>query len=271
MENVRQLNNLCGIDVGCTNIKMVAIVDNTCIQKSVPSGDELTSEYLNSLITEFYESFKVKFKGLGIAFSGCTIDGQSVYHTPLTCVEGLNTSAFSHLGCENVKLINDANATALAGTLEYPESKVLVAVTNGTSIGAGVVINGLLFTGSNGFAGEIYGNPTIVTDGEVTKIGRICSGAKIMKKILHNQEGGKTICKKSAVYMGSEIVSLIHSFNPDTVYLSGGGFNFENYLDYTLQFVYSHTYPSFLTNLKIVQSGFSNYSGCYGAMKNLLM
>lgn len=38
---IRQLKNLFGVDIGCTNIKMTALVEETMIQKIIPSGDNL--------------------------------------------------------------------------------------------------------------------------------------------------------------------------------------------------------------------------------------
>ena len=56
MERIRQLNNICGIDVGCTNIKMTAIVNNQVVQKTVPSGDDCTKHTLVKEISDFYAS-----------------------------------------------------------------------------------------------------------------------------------------------------------------------------------------------------------------------
>lgn len=44
------LNNFCGIDVGCSNIKMTAIVDNVPVYKFIPSGDDFTREQLINAI-----------------------------------------------------------------------------------------------------------------------------------------------------------------------------------------------------------------------------
>ena len=105
--------------------------------------------------------------------SGTTRDGLAVSSTSLQCLENLTTKDFAHLGQNNIRFINDSNATALAGILEYPDAKVLIGITNGTGIGCGVVINGQLFTGANGLAGEIYGNPTVGPDGDIIKNGKI--------------------------------------------------------------------------------------------------
>lgn len=124
----------------------------------------------------------------------------------------------------------------------------------------------------NGLAGEIYGNPVIFPDNQVSKVGKICSGSKILKKITNpdSEFRKEEIIKDASPYMGSVIVSLIHSYNPDVIYFSGGGFNYPNFLEQTLDFVYEHTYPHFLENLKFAHSTFSIYAGCFGAMKYLL-
>lgn len=273
MHRIQQLNGLCGIDIGCTNIKMAAFTTSFVAQQSVPSGDDMTKEELIEIVSKFYTSFNYKFKGLGIAFSGCTIDNCSVCDTSLQCLRDLSVHDFSHLHCKKIALINDANASALAGLLEYPDSDVLLGITNGTGIGCGIVINGKLFTGSTGLAGQIYGNPVISPEGDVIKNGKICSGSKVLKKIKNDIDGNRKIevIHQAANYLGMEIVSLIHSYNPDIVYLSGGGFNFPDYLETLNSFIYRYTYPNFLENLKIVRSNFSSYAGCFGAMKYLLV
>lgn len=267
---IRQLMNLCGIDIGCTNIKMTAFAKNTLKQKTVPSGDTLSREKLIEIISEFYISCNYDFNGIGIAFSGCTIDSIRVNKTSLKCLEDLSIYDFAHLNCKNIRLINDSNATALAGLIEYPKSKVLISITNGTGIGCGIVINGRLFTGANGLAGEIYGNPTISHD-EIIKTGKICSGSKVLRELGSISDSNSKVIDQAASYMGIEIVSLIHSYNPDIIYLSGGGFDFPGYIESLTKFIYQHTYPDFLTNLNIVRTNFASYSGCFGAMKYIAL
>lgn len=268
-----QLNNLCGIDIGCTNIKMTAIVNGIQTESTIPSRDMVRHELIEA-ISNFYLSFDNKFSGLGIAFSGYTNDNLHVCHTSLSCLKHLSVEDFSHLNCPKVQLINDANATALAGTIEYPNSKVLIGITNGTGIGCGITINGKLFTGANGIAGEIYGNPVVLPNDKITKIGKLCSGSKILEELrsinTRTRNDQEIIIRNASIYFGTLLVSLIHSYNPDVIYFSGGGFEFSNFFEYIYEFVYKHTYPDFLTNLKIVKSQFSTYSGCLGAMKFLV-
>lgn len=262
------LNNLCGIDVGCTNIKMMAIINNEKFVKTIPSGDNFTRASLIEAIYNFYLSFNNVFSGLGIAFSGGTSDFQKVDFTTLQCLKGLSSADFSDLN-NNVKLINDSNATTLAGTLEYPNSKVLVGITNGTGIGCGIAIDGKLFTGSNGYLGEIYGNPTIKPNSKISKLGKLCSGSKILKKInLTNSEEEHTrIINDASLYLGLLMADIIHLYNPDVIYLSGGAFSFNNFLDNSIEICKQNVYSHFLSNLIFVKTCFDEYSGCIGAMK----
>lgn len=261
--------NLCGIDVGCTNIKMMAVINNTPISKTIPSGDDFTREQLVDAIKNFSLSFNINFDGIGIAFSGCTSDSYRVEHTTLPCLQDFSVSDLTNLNCKNIKLINDSNAATLAGTIEFPNSKVLVGITNGTGIGCGVSIQGKLFTGSNGFLGEIYGNPIFDENGNVTKIGRICSGSKILKKLNNTtfETDKKEIISQASMYLGILLVQVINFYNPDVIYFSGGGFKFNALLDDAIEFAKENSYPHLSRNIIFTKSTCQNYAGCVGAMK----
>ena len=265
-------NNLCSIDVGCNNIKMMAIVDGKTTCKTIPSGDNLTRKELVEIIHNFYLSFNDDFKGLGIAFSGFTSDYTKVDFSSLQCLDGLKAEDFSDLNCNVIRFINDSNASTLAGTIEFPNSKVLIGITNGTGIGCGVAINGKLFTGSNGFLGEIYGNPILDENGNIVKVGKICSGSKILKQLnqTNSKEEKEIIIHQSSVYFGMLLSQIIHLYNPDVIYFSGGGFDYPLFLDELIQITKKYCYPHFINNLVLKKSSYENYAGCVGAMKFLL-
>ena len=72
-----------------------------------------------------------------------------------------------------VKLTNDANAAAL-GEMLYGGArgmKDFIVVTLGTGLGSGVVCNGQLLYGSDGFAGEL-GHTTVIPNGRACGCGR---------------------------------------------------------------------------------------------------
>lgn len=264
-----QFNNFCGIDIGCTNIKMVAMLNNTTIYKTIPSGDNMTRKQLINVIKDFYLSFNNKFNGLGIAFSGCTSDAIRVSHTTLPCLLNFSVTDLADLNCNHISLINDANATTLAGTIEYPNAKVLVGITNGTGIGCGVSINDNLFTGSNGFLGEIYGNPIFDKKGHITKIGKICSGSKILKQLNNatSEVAKKAIINEASEYLGILFSQIINFYNPDVIYLSGGGYSFDNLLPKAIEYSKEYSYSHLSKNIVFAKSTYQSYAGCIGAIK----
>ena len=239
------MQNFCGIDIGCTNIKMLALVNKVVIKRTVPSGDNLSRDELINIIENFCNSYKINFDGIGIAFSGCTKDNKKVYSTPLNCLQDLSVDDFSNFS-KNVFLINDSNAATLAGMLQYPRTKVLVGITNGTGIGLGVAIDGKLFTGANGLLGEIYGNPVLLDNGHnVKKIGQIISGSKILNEI--TETNNTEIIHEAAKYLGTLLVPVIHFYNPNVIYFSGGGFSFIGFLSIAISLPPPKQGPAFLS------------------------
>lgn len=252
-----------GVDVGCTNVKLVSkIGENFFFHKEFPTGDNLSKDELIEIITEYLATFHDSLDGMGIAFSGVTTDNKTVKRSTLPCLYKFSIEDFSFLKCKNnIKLLNDSNASTLAGTIEYPNSKVLVGITNGTGIGLGVAINGCLFSGSNGYLGEIYGNYTMTEDGTINKIGRIISGSKI--KNISDSEKGRVI-----LYLATLLSQVINFYNPDIIYFSGGGFNHNiSILKESIEIAKSNGYEYLTKNLDFVISGFGPYAGAVGATK----
>lgn len=160
-----------------------------------------------------------------------------------------------------VCLENDANA---AGLGEYrfgagKGSKNMVYITVSTGVGGGIILDGKIYAGSFGMAGEV-GHMTIVSDGPLCGCGNqgcleaLASGPAIARKaqacILHGEEtimtdmvSGKVeeitsktvgeaaaagdvlareIVDKTGEYLGIGVANLINVINPDTVVIGGG-------------------------------------------------
>lgn len=115
---------------------------------------------------------------------------------------GLNNVSFAdaflpEFGCP-VHLDNDANCAALgeatAGAAKGTRNMLMV--TLGTGVGGGIIINGQLYTGCNGIAGEI-GHMVIRKDGEPCNCGRhgcleaYCSAASLVRFAERALEDGR--------------------------------------------------------------------------------
>ena len=158
-------------------------------------------------------------------------------------------------------LINDANAAAL-GEHRYGAGRGagnLIYITVSTGIGAGIIINGQLYSGASGGAGEI-GHTTISINGPRCNCGNtgclevLASGTAIaeeairrihqgertsLKDIADNKMANITaemvsaaamegdslagdIIRQAIVYLGIGIVNLVNLFNPEVIIIGGG-------------------------------------------------
>ena len=168
-----------GIDLGGTNIKGALVNEqgeivkqNTC-PTHTEQGVEAVTENIANMIRDLAEG--VAIDGVGVGCPGLVDDKQGavVYACNLGWVDYDVRTALKELTGYEVRLVNDANAAALAevlvGAAKGAESAVVV--TLGTGVGGGVVIGGKLLTGYTGAASEL-GHMTIVADGEPCACGR---------------------------------------------------------------------------------------------------
>lgn len=169
-----------GIDVGGTNT-VVGVVDRrgqiiasgsikTAKHKEVEVYlDELT-KLINGLIDEV--TTKDQIKGIGAGTPNGNYFTGSIEFAPNLPWKGIIPFAQmleDRTGIP-VALTNDANAAAI-GEMAYGAArgmKDFIVITLGTGVGSGIVVNGQLVYGNDGFAGEL--GHTIVT----RENGRIC-------------------------------------------------------------------------------------------------
>lgn len=176
-------DGVVGIDLGgtCTKFGLVTRKGRLLASGTIPTDSTLAYEVffkqlysqIKNLCTTLDE--RIDLKGIGVGaptgnhFLG-TIDNASNLHwsgkVPVTEVLG----TYSKLP---TVLTNDANAAAV-GEMLYgaaQEFEDFIAITLGTGLGCGFVVNGKLVLGHNSHAGEI-GHTTVFYDGRICKCGR---------------------------------------------------------------------------------------------------
>lgn len=172
-----------GIDIGGTN-SVFGIVDkrgHIINQGSIKTGAyREINDYVNNLVIGVqaiidqvggYENIK----GIGVGapngnyFTGCI---EFAPNLPWKGVIPLAQMLSDKLNIP-VALTNDANAAAI-GEMTYGAArgmKDFIVITLGTGVGSGIVVNGQLVYGNDGFAGEL-GHTTIRRDGRLCGCGR---------------------------------------------------------------------------------------------------
>ena len=173
-----------GIDMGGTNTAF-GIVDargNVIASDSIKTGKHSDiNNYIDELYTEIHRLIVAndaedKINGIGIGapnanyYTGIIEDGVNLpWPTPIPLAE-LVTKKFG-IPCI---ITNDANAAAI-GEMTYGVArgmKDFIMITLGTGVGSGIVVNGQMVYGHDGFAGELGHVIVKRTNGRVCGCGR---------------------------------------------------------------------------------------------------
>ncbi len=243
----------CAVSLGKWENEIMEIVE----RQEIPTENDPTIIFdrFSSLIDDWKKEYNVRRAGISC---GGPLDSESgVIISPPNLATGWHGFRVveyvkGRFGLE-ARLENDANASAVA---EWKFGagrgvKNLVFMTFGTGLGAGLIINGRLYSGTNGNAGEV-GHIRLEKTGPVgyNKEGSaegFCSGGGIaqLAKIRASEQGltldenittrlifdkaksGDKFClsivKESAEKFGRVVSLLIDLFNPEVI-VAGGVF-----------------------------------------------
>lgn len=173
-----------GVDLGGTKIA-AGIIDESYkilfsekIPTNLPRPQELVEEDIARLCKNVADRAgvaltDVEWVGIGTPGSVSPMDGIVYFGANFGYFDWtLRDNMEKRLGCK-VYIENDASAAAygeyMVGALK--NTKYSIAVTLGTGIGSGIIINGKLFSGFNSSGAEM-GHMVIVKDGRQCKCGR---------------------------------------------------------------------------------------------------
>jgi len=183
------MNNFLGIDIGGTNVVYGIVSEEFGLNyqsslktKTIQTANELADVIFNDLKS----NYKGNIDGIGIGAPSVNCKTQQIEFAPnlkwgeIIPLKEIFETKFK----KEVTLLNDANAAAI-GERYFGDAKDLdnfVVVTLGTGIGLGIYINGQLYTGDNGMAGEL-GHLIIHRDGRECGCGNLgCLETYVGKK-----------------------------------------------------------------------------------------
>ncbi|MBM3432032.1 MAG: ROK family protein [Bacteroidetes bacterium] len=212
-----------GIDIGGTNTKFGVVDRNGHIleQGRTLTNDKSTpQDFIEDLFTKIKPMIeraggKEKFAGIGVgAPNGNFYTGNIEYAANLKW-RGIIpfASMISDRFGMRVKLTNDANAAAM-GEMMYGAArgmKHFITITLGTGVGSGIVIDGKIVLGHDGFAGEL--GHTIIRPG-----GRLHKGTGIRGPL--EAYASATGMRETALEMlanQSDTPSLMRELKPEDI------------------------------------------------------
>ena len=295
-----------GIDFGATTVKIAALNDILEEEAALPLVLETTSyasvEHLIGAIADSVGEIQSRHKdmvALGCGVPGLVDFDRGFVHT-LTNVPGWQDIALRDLLEKKtglpVFIDNDANCMAYA-EWRYGAAvgcRNVVALTLGTGIGGGLIIDGKLYRGSSFAAGEIgqmsidyagipgpYGLPGILEG----FIGNREISEMASSKLHHLQapEGGwspravtqfaiegdteaRQLWLDVAEYLGSMLASIAWLINPDAFVIGGGVANADELLFDPLEKKIRESVSNVISaDLRILPARFGNEAGIVGS------
>lgn len=169
---------VAGVDIGGTGTKF-GIVDNV---GNVLFASEISTkkhEQVHTFIDELHQELSIliekvggvgRIKGIGVGAPNGNVYTGNIEYAPNLPWKGIIPLALMLQDKFKipVRLTNDANAAAV-GEMMYGAAqgmKDFIMITLGTGVGSGIVANGQLVYGHDGFAGEL-GHTTIIPNGRL--------------------------------------------------------------------------------------------------------
>lgn len=309
-------NYVFGVDVGGTTVKL-GLFDNsgTVLEKwEIPTrtengGANILPDIAASIQTKLAEKAigKEEVAGIGVGVPG-PVDGSGIVHKAVN----LGWNRFD-LKKELTKLLdgirveggNDANVAALGEMWKGGGQghKNLVAVTLGTGVGGGIIINGEIMTGSTGAGGEIghihvedqetescgcgnfgcleeYASATGITrlarraleasdKDSVLRTGEV-SAKTVFDAVKQGDELAIEVAQKFGEYLGKGLAVIASIINPE-IFVIGGGVSKAG------EILFDYIKPSFektvfhgSKNTIFALATLGNDAGIYGAAKMVL-
>lgn len=176
MENKH--NAVLAVDCGGTFLK-IAVIDqqgNISDKTSIPTLLDL-SAFLKSF-EDLAHQYHSQISAIGIAFAGPVNSELGLIGEPPNFPKSFHNLPLASIlekRCQiPVALENDANLAALGEYWKGPHfaDNILVVITLGTGVGSGIIVNGKIWNGATGIAGEI-GHIPVYENGPICGCGNI--------------------------------------------------------------------------------------------------
>ena len=309
-------NYIFGVDVGGTTVKLGLFdVNGNLLDKwEIPTrtedgGKNILPDIAASIQGKMNEKniSKENLAGVGVGVPG-PVDGNGVVHKAVNLGWGkfdLKKELGAILSGIRIEASNDANVAALGelwkgGGQGY---KNIVAVTLGTGIGGGIIINGEILSGSTGSGGEIghihvedketeacgcgnygcleqYGSATGITrlahraleasDKESVLRNSELSAKAVFDAVKAGDELADEVAKQFGDYLGKGLAIIADIVNPE-IFVIGGGVSKAG------EVLFDYIRPAFETtvfhgsrNARFALASLGNDAGIYGAAKMVL-
>jgi glucokinase len=239
-----------GIDIGGSKLLALAIEGDTQIRSQVSTGRDFTAADAQAEIERFIDALPQLPGSIGIAIPGL-VDRRGIVIAcdVLPRLVGWQPASTLCSICP-VTVLNDAEAALVQIVADLQPQTAIVVVMVGTGIGAAIWINGAIFRGASGWAGELGSMPM----GDGRTLDECASGAAILRalgvsvqmlndSIVKDDTTTIETIERAGSSLGMGLATLINLLNPEAIVLAGGTLRWRGYLDAAIDSTQKYALP----------------------------
>lgn len=238
------MGTVIGIDLGGTKIAIARFdADTFSIQEEnmfATHADQSFSHVYEDMLVAIKELSAKDTTAIGVGVPGLVTQPSGTLVTLPNIPDAEKFPLKETLGSDlslNIEVDNDANCFALAEAMHGAGKghTVVVGITLGTGVGGGIVVDGTLFRGANGYAAEIGhmllqpGNPPYDTNDKRGDIEQFLSGSAFGKRCSAAGKPDEYLEGQVCAFMHKDIekevawmcTNIIHLLNPSIIVFGG--------------------------------------------------
>ncbi|HKP38870.1 MAG TPA: ROK family protein [Pyrinomonadaceae bacterium] len=312
MSNSGQGELVCAIDLGGTNLRAAIIDSEGRIHKRLKFKTPQTSDAsgivsaIAAAVRASEQDAAKSIQAVSVVVPGSVEQGSAVVvnapNIPSLVGVKLGDALEKELNAP-VLLENDANAAAIGEMWQGAGRghRTIVCLTLGTGVGSGIILDGELWRGADGTAGEIghtsvdpfggveckcgntgclevYGSATAIVrmtreglvNHSASSLHSIADGDLTAEKISHAATSGDefalSVFRKMGTYLGIAMANLVNTLNPEVIVIGGGvSAGFDLFAEYARAEVMRRAFPVPAERCRIVKGECGDDAGLLGA------
>lgn len=247
-----------GVDLGGTKL-LLRYRDHILRFETGPNfGAADLTEILKNFVGQYVEPGGV----IGIAVPGVVERDAVVACDVLPELVGWDANTLLSQKVGKVSLANDANAALHASVIDLASEKTAITVMVGTAIGCGLMIDGKVFRGARGWAGELGYWPVQTSGSQWCRLDDIAGGRYMANRLnvdgnqlaLLSHQGHRAaleVIAEGGRALGRALGGIINLLNPHRLSVGGGTLKLVGYWEEAQTHIKASAIPSMLEECEI--------------------
>jgi len=243
-----------GVDIGGSKMRICVLSqpDGDCLQFGTNTSFDTSPQDLADVINGVIDRLPHPPSAIGVAVAGLVENARVVVSDVLPKISGWNPATSIAATCPIV-VLNDAEAALVEAAAGLPAGATAAMIMVGTGIGMALLVEGKIYRGARGLAGELGSIPTS-PDGPPVTLDTLAAGAPLLRELGARadcislnfdaaQESDRIAIERAGAALGFGLATLINLMNPERIILGGGTLRFPGYLDSALKAAKLRTLP----------------------------